>query len=286
MTHIALLGTGLLGSAIAEAAAKRGDSVTVWNRTPQKARALEAFGIRIAATPAEAVRGAARVHLVLKDDASVDDVIASLRPGLSSTAIIVDHTTTLPALTAERARRLANEDVRYLHCPVFMGPVAARKNEGTILASGPRQLFDAVKADLAKMAQRLEYLGERPDIAAVFKLCGNAYTIGIAAIVADVFSVAGGGGVTPPELIKLLEIFNPSAIVAGRTRNMSAGNFTATFELAMARKDVGLMLETAGAGPLAVLPAIADRMDVLIAEGHGNDDMGVLGRDSVLAARA
>ena len=286
MTHIALLGTGLLGSAIAEAAARRGDSVTAWNRTPEKARALEAFGIRVAATPADAVRGAERVHLVLKDDASVDDVIESLRPGLSSTAIIVDHTTTSPASTGERARRLTTDGVRYLHCPVFMGPVAARKNEGTVLASGPQELFDVVKADLAKMAQRLEYLGERPDVAAVFKLCGNAYTIGIAAIVADVFSVAGGGGVAPPELLKLLDIFNPSAIVAGRTRNMSAGNFTATFELTMARKDVGLMLETAGGAPLAVLPSIAQRMDALIAEGHGSDDMGVLGRESVLAASA
>src|SRR5262245_57478088 len=163
MTQIALLGTGLLGSAFAEAAAKRGDSVTVWNRTLEKARALEAFGIRVAATPAEAVRGAERVHLVLRDDASVDDVIASLRPGLSSTAIIVDHTTTLPALTAERAGRLANEGVRYLHCPVFIGPTAARRNEGTVLASGSAELFDAVKGDLAKMAQRVEYLGERPD---------------------------------------------------------------------------------------------------------------------------
>lgn len=285
MTQIALLGTGLLGSAIAEAAAKRGDSVTVWNRTLPKARALEAFGIRVATTPADAVRGAEIIRLVLTDDASVDEVVAALRPGLASTAIIVDHTTTLPSLTVERAGRLAAEGVRYLHCPVFMGPVGARMQEGSVLASGPRELFDAVKGDLAKMGQRLEYLGERPDLAAVFKLCGNAYTIGIASIVADVFSIAAGAGVTPPELLELLEIFNPSAIIAGRTRNMAAGNFTPGFELTMARKDVRLMLETA-AGPLAVLPGVADRMDKLIAEGHGSDDMGILGRESVLAATA
>ena len=285
MTQTALLGTGLLGSAIAEAAAKRGDTVTVWNRTLDKARALEAFGIRVADTPADAVRGAELVRLVLKDDASVDEVVDALRPGLSRTAIIVDHTTTLPALTLERARRLGAEGVRYLHCPVFMGPAGARKQEGTVFASGPRELFDAVKDDLAKMGQRVEYLGERPDLAAVFKLCGNAYTIGMAAIVADVFSVAAGGSVTPPELLELLDIFNPSAILASRTRNMSGGNFTPGFELTMARKDVRLMLETA-AGPLAVLPGIAARMDQLIAEGHGDDDMGILGQHSVAAVTA
>ena len=135
MTTIAFLGTGLLGSAFVEAAVQRGDQVTVWNRTADKARALEAIGARAAATPADAVRGAERVHLVLKDDAVVDAVIAQLRPGLGADAVIVDHTTTQPALTAERSRRLNAAGVRYLHCPVFIGPAAARKAQGTIQAS-------------------------------------------------------------------------------------------------------------------------------------------------------
>src|SRR5215218_4238794 len=98
MTQIAFLGTGLLGSAFVEAAVKRGDRVTVWNRTAAKARALEPLGVRVAESPADAVLGAARVHLVLSDDPVVDSVIASLRPGLAAEAIIVDHTTTQPAL--------------------------------------------------------------------------------------------------------------------------------------------------------------------------------------------
>ena len=84
MTHIAFLGTGLLGSAFVEAAVKRGDDVTVWNRTAHKARALEAFGARVADSPADAVRDVARVHLVLSDDAVVEEVIAALRPGLGA----------------------------------------------------------------------------------------------------------------------------------------------------------------------------------------------------------
>ena len=110
MTQIAFLGTGLLGSGFIEAAAKRGgDQITVWNRTIDKARSLEQFGVRVAATPADAVRGATRVHLVLKDDAVVEEVIAALRPGLDRRAVIVDHTTTQPALTAARSRRLNAE---------------------------------------------------------------------------------------------------------------------------------------------------------------------------------
>src|SRR5690242_18599045 len=101
MTHIAFLGTGLLGAAFVEAARRRGDDVTVWNRTIQKARALEKFGARVAATPAEAVRGVSRVHLVLTDDAVVEKVITDLRSGLSPETIILDHSTTQPAATAE-----------------------------------------------------------------------------------------------------------------------------------------------------------------------------------------
>ena len=65
MATIAFLGTGLLGGAFAEAAARRGDTVTAWNRSPDKALALARFGVKPATTPAEAVRGASRVHLVL-----------------------------------------------------------------------------------------------------------------------------------------------------------------------------------------------------------------------------
>ncbi len=281
MTQIAFLGTGLLGSALIEAAAKRGEQITVWNRTAGKARALEPFGVRVAASPADAVRGAARVHLVLKDDAVVEEVIAALRPGLDASAVIVDHTTTQPALTAERAKRLNAEGVRYLHCPVFIGPAAARLGQGTVLASGPQALFDEVKDALSAMAARLEYFGERPDLAAVYKLCGNAFIVGINALVADVFAVAEGSGVGAADALKVLDYFNPAAVISGRGKNMIAGDWAPGFELAMARKDVRLMLETAGTLPLAVLPGIAGRMDQLIAEGHGADDLAVMGKDTL-----
>jgi len=281
MAPIAYLGTGLLGSALAEAAAKRGDQVTVWNRTADNARALEQFGIHVASSPADAVRGATRVHLVLKDDPVVDEVIAALRPGLGPDAVILDHTTNQPKLTAERSRRLNAEGVRYLHCPVFIGPAAARAGQGIILASGPKPLFDTVKDALSHMAPRVEYFGERPDLAAVYKLCGNAIIIGLSGVVADVFAIAGGSGVAPEDALKLLDFFNPAAIIAGRGRNMAKRNFAPAFALAMARKDVRLMMESANGAPLITLPAIAARMDALIGEGLGGSDLGVLGKDSV-----
>ena len=155
MTQIAYLGTGLLGAAFAEAAAKRGDTVTAWNRSPQKAQALSAFGIKPAATPAEAVQRASRVHMILKDDAVVEEVIAAARPGLSPQAILIDHSTTLPEQTAARAEKLKAAGIHYLHCPVFMGPPAARNAQGSMMVSGPRALFEQVEAALAQMTGRV-----------------------------------------------------------------------------------------------------------------------------------
>jgi len=281
MAKIAFLGTGLLGAAFVEAALKRGDDVTVWNRTIEKARALEAFGARLADTPADAVRGAERVHLVLKDDAVVEDVIAALRAGLDAHAVVVDHTTTQPALTAARSTRLNGEGINYLHCPVFIGPVAAREGKGTILAAGRKDLFDRVQPALAKMADRVVYYGERPDAAAVYKICGNALIIGLNATVSDVLSIATSAGVDPAGVLQVTDFVNPAGVIAVRGKNMIAKKFTPTFELTMARKDVRLMLETAADVPLAVLPGIAARMDSLIAAGHGADDLAVIAKDAV-----
>jgi 3-hydroxyisobutyrate dehydrogenase len=130
----------------------------------------------------------------------------------------------------------------------------------------------------------VEYLGERPDLAAVYKLCGNAFIIGIAGLVADVFAVASGAGVAPGDALRVAEFFNPTAGISGRGRNMVAGNFAPSFELTMARKDVGLMLKTAGDIPLAMLPRLADRMDALIEAGYGADDLAVIGKESVARA--
>ena len=281
MSTIAFLGTGLLGSAFAEAASKRGDTVTVWNRSVEKAQALVPFGVTVAANPAEAVRHAQRVHIVLKDDASVDEVLAAARAGLLPDAIIIDHTTTLPTLTAARAQRLKAEGVKYLHCPVFMGPAAARNAQGTMMVAGPREHFESVKADLQKMPHRLEYMGERTDLAAVNKLFGNAMILGLAAVMADVFTMAQASDVSSENALKLFGFFDLNAVASGRGANMAKGDFTPSFELTMARKDIGLMQETAGDRLMATLPGIAARMDQLIAAGYGAKDCCVIGMDAL-----
>ena len=281
MANITYLGTGLLGSAFAEAAARRGDMVTVWNRTPGKAEALKAFGVMVAATPADAVRQACRVHLILKDDAVVEEVLAAARPALLPGTLVLDHTTTLPVSTAARAVRLNSEGVNYLHCPVFMGPAAARAAQGSMMVAGPQALFELAKTELARMTGRLEYMGERADLAAVNKLFGNAIIASPRFMKEHPEAVKAFLQAFREDAINLLGLLDLNAMVAGRGKNMAQGNFELSFELAMARKDVRLMLETTGDLPMSVLPGIAQRMDQLIAQGHGAEDATVVARHAV-----
>jgi 3-hydroxyisobutyrate dehydrogenase len=123
------------------------------------------------------------------------------------------------------------------------------------------------------MATRVQFVGERPDLAAVYKLCGNAFIIGINALVADVFAVALASDVPRADVLPILDLFNPAAVISGRAKSMIAGDFSPTFELAMARKDVRLMMETAGRLPLATLPGIAAPVGDEGVHARGRDPM-------------
>jgi 3-hydroxyisobutyrate dehydrogenase len=92
-------------------------------------------------------------------------------------------------------------------------------------------------------------------------------------------------GVAPEDALGLFQKLNVSAILQRYGRRMAQGDFTPSGTLTTTRKDVRLMLEAAGAGPLALLPALAARIDQLIAEGHGEEDIGALAVDAIAAAR-
>lgn len=285
MAKVTFLGTGLIGAALAEAAQQRGDTVTVWNRTAARAAPLRAFGIHLAATLAQALAGAERVHLALPDDAAIDSLLDACGDAVVG-PLLIDHSTASPAGTAARAESLAAKGAKYLSAPVFMSPAMCRSAGGMMLVAGPKSVFTEAEPALSRMTGKVDYLGERPDLAAAHKLFGNAMILALVGGLADVYAMAKHLGIAAPDAHALFSKFNPTGVIAYRGLAMSKGDYRASFELTMARKDARLMLESAGAEPLAVLPAVAARMDQLLARGHGQDDVGVLSIDSVPAAKA
>lgn len=281
MSQIAFLGTGLLGAAFVQGLLARGTPVTCWSRTAHKTVPLGERGAQVAGTPAEAVAGASRVHVCVKDDDAVDAVIARMIDAIPADAVVIDHTTTSPDGTARRADALAARGVGFLHAPVFMSPAAARSGSGMMLASGPRAVFAKVEDALRRMTGDLWYLGEDARRAAGMKLMGNAMLVAIAAGLADVMTVAAGLGIAAKDAHGLLARMKPGGAIDVRGKRMAEGDYDPTFELTMARKDMGLMLDAAGDRPLAALAAIAARADALIERGLGAQDLGVLAVDVV-----
>lgn len=276
--NITFFGTGLMGSGFITRLIENGHQVTAWNRTPARTETAAKAGAKIAATPQAAVEGADYLHLSLSDDASVDSALEAARPGLAKTTWVIDHTTTAPTPTKARAEALLGAGYRFLHAPVFMAPANCYAGTGIMLLSGAAAARDAVQAHLSSMTGNVVYLGEAVDRAAAFKLFGNLTLIGMLGVLTDVNRLAHACGIGTDDAYSLFQQFNPGMMLPMRAQRISSGDFTASFELTMARKDVRLMIEEAARHgmELGVMPGVAALMDARIAKGDGAKDGSII----------
>lgn len=281
---IAFIGTGLLGSNFVKAMLRKGLNVNVWNRTPSKARALEADGAHCFEHITDAVAGVQRIHLTLKDDAAIDEVLQMAAPGLAPGATIIDHTTTSVDGAVRRTAYWKSQGYTYLHAPVFMGPVNALESTGTILLSGDQDVAARWTPELSTMTGKVINFGEVTGKAAGMKLIGNSFIVNMTAGIADMLILAKAMNIPEDDLTGLFDSWNPGAMVPARLKKMTSRTFDQpTWELDMARKDTRLMMEEGAKGslPLIVIPGIAATMDDYIARGHGNKDYTVIGKDAL-----
>jgi 3-hydroxyisobutyrate dehydrogenase len=280
----AFLGMGLLGSNFVKAMIKKGDEVHVWNRTKEKAKALETDGAKAFDNVAEAVKGAATIHLTLKDDNTVDEVLSLASKGFEPGVIIIDHTTTSAKGAVDRTAAWKAKGFTYLHAPVFMGPQNALESTGNMLVSGDQEVIRKVEPELSKMTGKLINFGTTEGKAAGMKLTGNLFLLTLTAGIADTLTFAKALGIPAEDVSALFDSWNPAAAMPSRLKRITTGNFTQpSWELNMARKDAGLMLAAAAEqnATLSLIPAIADLMDQWIDKGHGNDDWSVIAKDAV-----
>ncbi|MGZ3880261.1 MAG: NAD(P)-dependent oxidoreductase, partial [Flavisolibacter sp.] len=240
----AFLGMGLLGSNFVKAMLKKGEEVQVWNRTASKAKELEKYGAKAFGQVEDAVRGADRIHLTLKDDASVEEVLQAASSGLQPGAIIIDHTTTSKEGVIKRTREWEEKGFFYQHAPVFMGPVNAFESTGIMMVSGDMELVDQLKPELSLMTGKVLDFGTEVGKAAAIKLIGNAYLVCFTAGVCDTLSLAKALEVPVADLSNFFELWNPATLLQARLKRMTSGDYSQpSWELNMARKDTGLFIE-------------------------------------------
>lgn len=136
---IALLGTGLLGSAVAKRLASQGHGVSVWNRSPHKAAALADAGIRIADSSVEAIAGAEAIVLLLADATAIGEVLASLR---LNGQILIQMGTIAPDESRALAAQTEHQGGRYLEAPVLGSLPEAEAGRLILMAGGDARLYE------------------------------------------------------------------------------------------------------------------------------------------------
>jgi 3-hydroxyisobutyrate dehydrogenase len=280
----AFLGMGLLGSNFVRAMLAKGDKVQVWNRTASKATELEQYGARAFAEASAAVAGADTIHLTLKDDDAVDEVLAAASRGFEPGAVIIDHTTTSVPGAVRRTKEWKERGFTYQHAPVFMGPVNALEGTGTMLVSGDQSLIGKLEPQLARMTGKVLNFGPGPGRAAGMKLLGNLFLIAFTGGIADTLMLAKALEIPVSDVTTLFDAWNPATMLPGRLKRMTSGDFSKpSWELNMARKDARLMMEGArdGGTKLTIIPAVAAEMDRWIAKGHGQDDWTVIAKGAM-----
>jgi 3-hydroxyisobutyrate dehydrogenase len=282
MMKKAFLGMGLLGSNFVKAMRKRGEDVQVWNRTASKATALVPLGARAFANVAEAVQGASLIHLTLKDDASVDEVLQAASAGFVPGTLIIDHTTTSKEGAIRRTAYWKEKGYVYQHAPVFMGPANALDSTGYMLVSGDEEVVNRLTPELSTMTGKLINLGAETGKAAAMKLAGNAFLVCLTFSLRETLALGKVLGTSADDLLQLFGFWNPGAQVQSRLSRLTAADHTQpSWELAMARKDTQLFLDAAQSNEthLSLLPAIAGIMDEWIEKGFANHDWTVVGGD-------
>jgi 3-hydroxyisobutyrate dehydrogenase len=286
METVAFYGAGMLGSGFVQGLARRGVDVRVWNRTFERARALEAHGARAFTSPEEAARGASRVHLCLHSDASVDSTLNAALEAIAPGTPVIDHTTVLPQNVSPRAQRLRDRGIPFLHAPVFMGPANAAESTGLMLASGEQPVFERVREALEAMTGTVWYLGERADMAAVFKLMGNAMILAVVGGLSDMFAIAQANGIDRQTAYTLFQKDDPSGQMTGRGQRMAARDYEPAWTLDMARKDADLMLQSAAGYDLHVIAAVERLLREASERGLGALDLAAIAQVSESGAAA
>jgi 2-hydroxy-3-oxopropionate reductase len=277
---VAFLGIGLMGSRQAKRLLDAGHSLTVWNRSREKAEALAAFGARVVDTAADAVADADVVFLMLESGRIVTDMLFSqgvagaLRPG----AIVVDMSSIKPAEAQEHAKHLAERGVHHIDAPVSGGTLGAEQGTLAIMAGGESEIFDRVEAILTIMGRPV-HVG--PHGAGQLAKLANQIIVGVTiGAVAEALLLAQRGGADPAKVREALRGgFAESRILELHGQRMVERDFATKGRSVTHLKDLDNALDAAERIDLDALPYTALTADLfrgLIENAGDLDHSGLL----------
>lgn len=275
---VAILGLGTMGSGMAENLLKAGYPLAVYNRTISKAEPLGAKGARVAATPAEAVKGASVIVSMLSDDTASREAWTGENGALAAAdtgAVLVESSTVSPAWIMELAQQARMRGLDLLDAPVTGSRVQAKDGQLTFLVGGSEQALSIAKPVLQAMSKEIVHLGPVGS-GAKMKLVNN-FLCGV-----QVASLAEGlvwlerSGLDREKALTVLKNGAPgSPMLASMSARMTSRDYNVNFLLRLMSKDLEYAHAAAAGDGVELTTAANARalFESAAAQGYAEQDL-------------
>ncbi|MFJ4907978.1 NAD(P)-dependent oxidoreductase [Streptomyces sp. NPDC093249] len=276
---VAVLGTGIMGAAMARSLVRAGHAVRAWNRTRDKAEPLAADGVEVVGTPAEAVRDADAVLTMLYDGPAVLDVMARAAGALRPGTLWAQSTTVGVEAIGELAGFARAHGLVFFDTPVLGTREPAEAGRLTVLAAGPDEHRGAVAPVLDAIGARTVWTGEdgAAGSATRLKLVANSWVLAVTNATGEVLALSRALGVDPRSFFDAVEGggLDMPYLRAKAALVLEDRLSPPQFAVDTAAKDARLIVEAGRRHGvrLDVAAAGAARMERASAAGHGAEDM-------------
>jgi 3-hydroxyisobutyrate dehydrogenase len=264
MTQVAFVGLGVMGYHMAGHLARGGNTVAVFNRTPEKAaRWVADHKGKAFASPAEAARGADVVFACVGRDADVEEVTRGANgafKGMKKGAVFVDHTTASAGLARELAAAAAEAGFGFVDAPVSGGEQGAKNGQLTIMCGGHEADYAKAEPVMAVYARQCRLMGSA-GAGQLTKMVNQICIAGVVQGLSEGLSFARGVGLDPASVVEVISRgAAQSWQMENRYKTMLANEFAHGFAVEWMRKDLAICLEEARTSGVSLpLTALVDQ---------------------------
>jgi 3-hydroxyisobutyrate dehydrogenase-like beta-hydroxyacid dehydrogenase len=274
--RVAIIGLGRMGRAFADRLLDESHDVSVWNRTPGRADALQERGARVMGSVDDVGDEVDVVFLFLADDQSTLDVAApngEARASWAQTVVVNTGTVALEVITA-LARAYGD---RFVNAQILGAPQALHSGAATFVVGGPASARAALVPVWTVFAGALD-VGDHPETAAIIKLLNNQMLLVQLAVIAETVRAGRAAGIDDTTLAATLRgsLMMPPGL-RNRIDVLFDPDHAGWFTSVQAVKDVSLALDLAkGGAPLPVTEAARDAYRQVAQDGWQTHDVSAL----------
>lgn len=278
MAKIAFLGTGRMGSGMAARLLAAGHTVTVFNRSPEKAAELVSQGAVLARTPRAAAEHAEAIISMVADDTASHTVWlgehGALSGDLAPGAFAIECSTLSRPWVSELSKHAAVHGLRYIDLPVTGLPDAAAAGELTLFAGADPDDLDAMRPLLQPLCTNIVHFGGI-GAGTAYKLVQNLLGSVQIAATAEALRIAELAGLDLATVVDTLSrsvAASPIIVRVGRLMLDGVHDRDIAFTAALRLKDTrfGVELADSVAAPAALGHAAQDIFSRLVDAGHGD----------------